>query len=81
MGSRLERIDAELQKARVKQTEWERRVKELERKYREEENTQIHEMVHAANLTPKQLMELLRRHGEIVAPRPEMMQEVEEEIE
>ena len=31
------------------------KVKDLERRYREEENSEIHEMVHAANLNPEQL--------------------------
>lgn len=35
-------------------------MKELDRKYREEENSEIHDMVHAANLTPEQLAEIIR---------------------
>lgn len=38
-----------------------RRSKTWRRRYREEENTEIHEMVHAANLTPEQLAELIRK--------------------
>ena len=60
MSAKLDRIGADLEKARKKRAEWDARVKNLERRYREEENSEIHEMVHAANLNPEQLSELLR---------------------
>ena len=59
MSAKLDRIGADLEKARKKRAEWDVRVKDLERRYREEENSEIHEMVHAANLTPEQLAEVL----------------------
>ena len=55
MATKLERLGEELEKARVKYAEWGRRVKDLEERYSEEENSVIHTMVHAANLTPEQL--------------------------
>ena len=58
--SRLSRLRDELSKARKRRDEWEQKVKDLERRYKEAENTCIHEMVHAANLTPEQLAELIR---------------------
>ena len=60
MSARLDKIGSDLAKARAKRDEWDRRTKELERKYREVENTEIQEMVHAANLTPDKLAELLQ---------------------
>ena len=57
--TKLEKIGADLEKAREKQTEWAQRVKELEVRYREEENSVIHTMVHAANLTPEQLAQII----------------------
>ena len=57
--TKLEKIGADLKRARVKQAEWTRRVKDLENRYREEENSVIHSMVHAANLTPEQLAQIL----------------------
>ena len=36
-------------------------IKELEKKYIEEENTQIHDMVRAANLTPEELAVIIRK--------------------
>lgn len=57
--TKLERIGADLERARAKQAEWTRRAKELEARYREEENSMIHSMVHAANLTPEQLARII----------------------
>ena len=57
--SKLKKIEAELKKARAKRDEWDRKVKDLERRYREAENTCIHDMVHAANLSPEQLAALI----------------------
>lgn len=59
MATKLEKMRTELEKARLRQADWTRRVKELEERYQEEEKTAIHEMVHAANLTPEQLAEIL----------------------
>ena len=44
--ARLSRLRGELTKARRKRDEWEAKVKDLERRYKEAENTCIHEMVH-----------------------------------
>ena len=63
MSAKLERIAAERDKARRKRDEGDARVKELERKYREEENSEIHDMVRAANLNPAQLAEIIRLAG------------------
>ena len=37
MGAKLEKLGTELAKARKKKAEWDSRVKDLERRYREEE--------------------------------------------
>jgi len=58
--TRLKRLGDELAKARKRRDEWDSKVKDLERRYKEAENTCIHDMVHAANLTPEQLAELIR---------------------
>ena len=58
--TRLNRLRDELKKARKRRDEWDVKVKDLERRYKEAENTCIHDMVHAANLTPDQLAELIR---------------------
>lgn len=74
MATKLERIGMELEKARAKRDVWIKRADELEARYHKEENTVIHEMVHAANLTPEQLAQIIARaaDGE-VGPLPEGM--------
>ena len=44
MGAKLEKISAELEKARAKRAALDVRIKNLEQKYQEEENTEIHEI-------------------------------------
>lgn len=51
----------------------------MERRYREEENSEIHEMVHAANLNPDQLSELLRMFAADMVPKPEVINSMKEE--
>ena len=63
MSAKLERIAAEREIARRTRDEWDAKMKEWDRKYQEEENSEIHEMVHAANLTPEQLAEIIRLAG------------------
>lgn len=81
MSARLDKIGADLDKARRKRTEWDARVKELERKYREVENSEIQDMVHAANLTPDQLSELLRMFAADMVPKPETINSMNEQEE
>lgn len=72
--TKLEKIGAELEKARARQKEWTARVKNLEDRYREEENAVIHDMVRAANLSPAQLAQIIALAGEGkvgVYPQPE----------
>lgn len=78
MGAKLEKIGAELEKARAKRAALDVKIKNLEQKYQEEENTEIHDMVHAANLTPDQLAELLRIAAK-AAPNPQMLMETVKE--
>ena len=42
--SKLEKRKEELEKARQKYAEWGNRVRELEKKYKEEEKTTVHEI-------------------------------------
>lgn len=79
LSAKLDRIGADLEKARKKRAEWDAKVKDLERRYREEENSEIHEMVHAANLNPEQLSELLRMFAADMAPKPDTINAMNEE--
>ena len=81
LGAKLDKIGADLEKARRKRAEWDAKVKDLERRYREEENSEIHELVHAANLTPDQLSELLRMFAADMVPKPETINSMNEQEE
>ena len=81
MGAKLDKIGADLEKARRKRAEWDAKVKDLERRYREEENSEIHELVHAANLTPDQLSELLRMFAADMVPKSEIINYMNEQEE
>ena len=59
--TRLNRLRDELKKARKRRDEWDVKVKDLERRYKEAENTCIHDMVHAADLTPEELAVIIRK--------------------
>lgn len=60
MFTRLDKLRADLSKAKEKRAEWDGKVKEMERKCREEENLTIQGIVHAANITPEQLAALIK---------------------
>ena len=79
MGAKLDRLGAELAKARKKKAEWDAKVKDLERRYREEEYSEIHEMVDAGILNPYQLSELLRMFAADMVPKPEVINSMKEE--
>ena len=68
MSAKLDRIGAEREKARRKRDEWTARFKDLDQKYREQENTEIHDLVHMAGLTPETLAELLKQLKTTSAP-------------
>ena len=53
--TKLEKIDRELEKARSRLLEWQTKVKELEAKRIEEENTQILGLVRSLNISPEDL--------------------------
>ncbi|MCD8104817.1 MAG: DUF4315 family protein [Lachnospiraceae bacterium] len=59
MSAKLEKIGADLAKARAKSKEWDSRVKKLEAQYKEQENLEICSVTHSYNLTPDQLAKLL----------------------
>lgn len=61
MFERLDKYRAELERAYKRRAELDAKIKELERKCKEEENAQIHGMVHAMNMTPEQLQALLNQ--------------------
>lgn len=70
MSARLDKIGADWNRALKKAEEWAERAKELERKYKEVENSEIHDLVHQAQLTPDQLAEVLKALKEGALPSP-----------
>ena len=73
MSARLDKIGAEWKRALDKAEEWSGKAKELERKYKEAENTEIHDLVHAAQLTPDQLAEVLKALKSGTFPSPAVL--------
>lgn len=69
MSIKLEKIAAEREKARRKRDEWDERMKEWDRKYREQENSEICDLVHAQNLSPEQLAGSFRWHRRLLPTR------------
>ena len=78
MSAKLDRIGMERDKALRKRDEWDARYKELDKRYREQENTEIHDLVHAFHLTPEQLGQLLRQTAQFL-PSPEAFNQVVQE--
>ena len=70
MSLKLEKIAAEREKARRKR----------DRKYHEQENSEICEMVHAQSLTPEQLAVIIQM-AQAAVPNPENMKLDEKETE
>ena len=60
MSEKLDKIGADRDRAKEKRDQWDARYKELCQKYIQQENTEIHEMVRARNMTPDQLAEVLK---------------------
>jgi len=60
--TKLERIDADIQKAKTKVLEFQSKVKELEQQKTVEENALIVQMVRKVKLTPDELERFLQRH-------------------
>ena len=78
MSAKLDRIGMERDKALRKRDEWDARYNELDKRYREQENTEIHDLVHAFHLTPEQLGQLLRQTAQAL-PSPEAFNQVVQE--
>lgn len=60
MSAKLDKIGADLEKARAKWQIWEAKTKELEDLYKIQENAEICDIVHSYNLSSDQLAEFLR---------------------
>ena len=61
MSERIEKIAAEIAKAKQRRAAIDEKIKELETKYRDAINTEIQNIVAKANLTPEALEILIER--------------------
>lgn len=59
MSEKLEKIGADRDRAKEQRDKWDAKYRELCQKYIQQENTEIHEIVRAVNMTPDQLAEIL----------------------
>ena len=75
MSAKLDKIGAEWKRAIKKAQEWSEKAKELERKYKDTENTEIHDLVHNAQLTPDQLAQVLEALKSGLLPSPAVLLE------
>jgi hypothetical protein len=57
---KLEKIDAEIEKVKTKISAYQARLKELERKKTEQENTEIVGLVRGVDMTPQELAGFIR---------------------
>ena len=73
MSEKLDKIGADRDRAKEKRDLWDARYKELCQKYTQQENTEIHEMVRAQNMTPDQLAAVLKALQNGLLPSPVAM--------
>ena len=59
--TRKERIAAEIAKAKEKRQELNEKIADLERRYKEAETLEMHEIIRRSRLTPEELREILDR--------------------
>jgi len=79
MSDKLEKLRLDLEKARQRRAQLNRRIDVLERRVQEEEATQINEMVRNAKVTPEQLATLLQQNTGAL-PNPDTLRAVGAEI-
>lgn len=60
MTKKRKKLEAALAKLQEQKSELETKIQETEQQITEETNTEIHEIVHKANVTPEQLAEILK---------------------
>ena len=78
MSIKLDRLRAERDKALKKRNDWDVRYQDLDKRYQEQENIEIHDMVHAADLYLEQLARLLSMASKML-PTPEVLEEITKE--
>ena len=69
MSEKLDKLRADLAKARERRVQLNNRIELLERRIAEMEKVEVAEMVRTANLTPEQLAALLQQAANTPQPR------------
>ena len=59
--TKKEKIAADIEKAKQKRQELNDRIAELEKRFKEEETFEMHEILRKAKLTPEELAEILEK--------------------
>lgn len=72
---KLEKIDAEIEKMKAKIAVYQTRLKELERKKTEQENTEIVGLVRGVDMTPQELAEFIRLRKAVTEETEETVHE------
>lgn len=80
MTKKRKKLEAALEKLKEQRAEIESKIKETEDLIVEETNTEIHEIVHKANVTPEQLAEILKTLGKNEVPGNFSLTGAKEEI-
>ena len=80
MSEKLDKLRADLARARERRIQLNNRIELLERRIAEAEKVEVAEMVRVANLTPEQLAALLQQNGQ-TTPNPTALAAVGAEID
>ena len=80
MSEKLDKLRADLARARERRIQLNNRIELLERRIAEAEKVEVAEMVRVANLTPEQLAALLQQNAH-TTPNPTALEAVGAEID
>ena len=80
MSAKLEKLGADLTRAKEKAEEWMKRAKELQAQYDEQEKTDISDICRSFKMTPEKLKKLLEATGDGL-PDPKLAEAIEKEDE
>ncbi len=80
MSEKLDKLRADLARARERRIQLNNRIELLERRIAEAEKVEVAEMVRVANLTPEQLAALLQQNAR-TTPNPAALEAVGAEID
>lgn len=79
MSAKLDKIGMERDKAFAKRELWDARYKDLDQRYKKQENLEIQELVHSVGLTPDALGEFLKQLNLMPVPSGTIPTEATEE--